>query len=346
VQSKINLNHITGTNGLKTGFTLMINSLYKIFHPEIFQGTLKKKNYFEGWYFKHVSADGRDAFAVIPGISLSDDSHSFIQYIDGNSGKTSYFRYPKEDFIFSRRKFEIQVGESAFTENGVILNLKESGVTISGKIIYTHLTRLPKTIMMPGIMGWYSYVPTMECNHGMVSAGHELSGSVEVNGVITDLTGGNGYIEKDWGTSFPESWIWLQCNNFDERSASVMISIAKIPWRGSYFMGFVAFFAMNGKIEVLATWNGSAIGSLKRIDQNNTEIILRRGSLTMKALVTKKGSGTLKAPSLGMMENIIKESLNSEVFVEIRNEDKHIFEGHGIRAGYEETDKIFTYFPI
>ncbi|MFC2081108.1 tocopherol cyclase family protein [Bacteroidota bacterium] len=23
-------------------------------------------------------------------------------------------------------------------------------------------------------------------------------------------------MEKDWGTSFPEAWIWLQCNNFSK----------------------------------------------------------------------------------------------------------------------------------
>jgi hypothetical protein len=55
-----------------------VASLYKIFHPEIFQGSLNGKNYFEGWYFKHVSENADDAFAVIPGISLSDDTHAFI----------------------------------------------------------------------------------------------------------------------------------------------------------------------------------------------------------------------------------------------------------------------------
>jgi hypothetical protein len=53
---------------------------------------------------------------------------------------------------------------------------------------------------------------------------------------------------------------------------------------------------------------------------------------------------TLKAPSLGLMEGIIKESLNSEVILELRNGRDIIFSGKGIRAGYEETDKIFKYF--
>ena len=42
-----------------------MKSLYRIYHPEVFQGALTDRNYFEGWYFKHVSADSGEAFAVI-----------------------------------------------------------------------------------------------------------------------------------------------------------------------------------------------------------------------------------------------------------------------------------------
>ena len=52
----------------------------KINNPIIFQGSLKKKNYFEGWYYKMVSADKNYSLALIPGISLNkDNSHVFIQ---------------------------------------------------------------------------------------------------------------------------------------------------------------------------------------------------------------------------------------------------------------------------
>lgn len=319
-------------------------SLYKIFHPEIFQGSLKKRNYFEGWYFKHVSADGKNAFAVIPGISLSDDSHSFVQFIDGSTGKSSYFRYEMRDFIYSDKEFRIQIGRSVFTLNGLSLDLVNEDFRIAGKISNSQIISLPKSILMPGIMGWYSYIPGMECNHGVLSVDHNLSGSVTINNDAVDFTGGKGYIEKDWGTSFPESWLWLQCNNFPATGVSVMISVAKIPWRGSFFIGFIAFAFLKGRTEVFATYNGARVTSLKRICKSVTEICIRKGDASLKALITRKGSGTLKAPSDGLMNSIIKESLDSEVSVEISRGDLLLFSGNGIRAGYEETDKIFTYF--
>ncbi len=56
----------------------------KIRNQILVQGTLKKKHYFEGWYYKQVSSNERRVISFIPGISLIDDDfHSFVQYIYG-----------------------------------------------------------------------------------------------------------------------------------------------------------------------------------------------------------------------------------------------------------------------
>jgi hypothetical protein len=321
-----------------------MRSLYRIYHPEIFQGSLSEKNYFEGWYYKHVSADAVKAFAVIPGVSLSEDPHSFIQFIDGSSGRTSYFRYPLNDFLFSRKKLEISLGKSFFSEKEIRFELENPDFGITGSIMYRGITRIPKHILMPGIMGWYSFIPGMECNHGVVSTGHSIEGSMTVNGQTSDFTGGRGYIEKDWGTSFPESWLWLQCNNFEREDISVMISVAKIPWMGSWFMGFISFITVSGRTNVLATYNGAKISRIRKINETHTEVVISKGKLTLIAITEKKGTGTLRAPVRGLMESIIKESLNSEVMLELKDGNSTLFAGRGLRAGYEETEKIFSYF--
>jgi len=321
-----------------------MKSLYKIFHPEVFQGSLKNKNYFEGWYFKHVSALADDAFAVIPGVSLSGDTHAFVQFNDGKTGRSSYFRYDISEFIFDRKKFIITIGNSTFTEEGISLDISNESFTIRGYIAYSGILKPPSNILMPGIMGWYSYVPYMECNHGVLSVTHDLKGSVTVNGDLRLMRGGKGYIEKDWGISFPESWLWMQCNSFTTQSASVMISVAKIPWRGSFFIGFIAFFSLNGKTTIMATYNGSRIESLKKNDDNTTSVVIRKGEMELKALITKKGEGVLKAPASGMMNNTIKESIDSDVSLEIYLSGKMIFSEYGTRTGFEETEGIFRYF--
>jgi tocopherol cyclase len=317
--------------------------LRKIFHPEVFQGSLKKKKYFEGWYFKHVSQTGDKAFAVIPGVSLSDDSHSFVQFIDGTTGKTGYFRFPVNEFNYDPHKLDLQLGNSRFRKDSIQVNLENKELKIEGDIKYSCIVKLPTGILMPGIMGWYSYVPTMECNHGVVSVDHRLSGWLTVNGVEFNYDNGRGYIEKDWGKSFPESWIWMHCNNFERDNVSAMISVAKIPWRRSYFIGFISFISIDGVLKIFASYNGARILSLQRIGRTS-ELVIKKGDLIYTTRITGKGSGFLKAPLEGSMKNIIKESIDSDVFVELKEGGNILFSGNGIRAGFEETDKIFTYF--
>ena len=44
-----------------------------IWKPEIFHGRRKKKDFFEGWYFKMVDYSEKNAYAVIPGVSIARD---------------------------------------------------------------------------------------------------------------------------------------------------------------------------------------------------------------------------------------------------------------------------------
>ena len=80
-------------------------------------------------------------------------------------------------------------------------------------------------------MGWYAYVPTMECFHGILSMNHTLTGQLTLNNSKLNFDGGKGYIEKDWGRNFPKNWIWAQSNHFLDSELSVSISLATLPWK-------------------------------------------------------------------------------------------------------------------
>ena len=69
-----------------------------ILNPSTYHGTDQKPPFFEGWYFKMVSADEKSKIAIIPGVFLGDDTHAFVQVIDGSDGKTEYFTFPCEYF--------------------------------------------------------------------------------------------------------------------------------------------------------------------------------------------------------------------------------------------------------
>jgi hypothetical protein len=318
--------------------------LYKTFHPEIFQGNLNKKNYFEGWFFKHCSKDLNHVLSVIPGIALNaSDPHAFIQTIEGISGKTNYISYPLETFEWDRRRLKIKLGSSSFSLEGIDLNITDEGIELAGRLHYHNPITFPGSILSPGIMGWYSYVPFMECYHGIVSANHDLKGSLTHNGEEIVFSGGKGYIEKDWGTSFPECWLWLQCNHFPARDASLFLSVAKIPWLGNYFMGFIAFLYIQGKYHTFSSYNGSKLSPVK-VEGETIGLELINRSYRLNINVFKSISGVLKAPKTGHMSRRIKESNDAVVGVTLSGKTgAAVFQETGQRAGLEVVGKVFEH---
>jgi hypothetical protein len=316
----------------------------RFLHPETFQGDLKKKNYFEGWYFKHVSRDLNHVWSFIPGVALTrHNPHAFIQVINGITGKTDYITYPLNQFSYEKTHLYLKIGDSVFTDKFMNLNIEKENINLSGYVEYRKIIRYPRTILSPGIMGWYSFVPYMECKHGIISVNHHLKGNITINGLSIDLNKGKGYIEKDWGTSFPEAWIWIQSNNFNDPETSFSFSLAKIPWLGRFFMGFIAFLYLKGRFYLFSTYNKSAITKIGHDDQSVT-VEMKNNNVVLRIKAIKNSFGELRAPASGDMSRRIKESIDSTVDLTLHDkEGKLIYEDSGKRAGLEIVEEIFKY---
>jgi hypothetical protein len=316
----------------------------RIFRPEVFQGSLKLKNYFEGWYFKHVTADLSNTLSIIPGVSLvKNDPHAFIQIINGSDATSHYVRYPLSEFSFDRRSLFVRIGSSLFSSNGIEADIEGENIRVAGKLAYRNMVTYPKSLLSPGIMGWYSFIPFMECNHGVVSVNHDITGNLTINGKETDFNGGKGYIEKDWGTSFPEAWIWVQSNNFGADEVSFMLSIAKIPWLGSFFTGFISFLYLRGQFYLFSTYGNSTFTLLKN-NSSEVEFEMRNRRHILRAGVQKRSFGELIAPVSGEMKRGIRESIDSEVQIRLSdNNNNAIYSGTGMNVGFEVTEEIFNY---
>jgi len=232
-------------------------SIKRIFNPEIYQGKYRHRNYFEGWYYKIIDKSAQNIIAIIPGVSITkEDKHSFIQFINARTGLTKYFRYKIEDFNYSETELDIEISNNHFNKFGLTVDFSSEDFSVSGNIGFINVVPFPKSIINPGIMGPFSFVPFMECHHGIINMHNELVGNITLNGVQIGFTGGYGYLEKDWGSSFPQSWIWLQSNHFDEEKTSVMFSLASIPWFHSHFDGLISFLRLRDKLYRFATYTG------------------------------------------------------------------------------------------
>jgi hypothetical protein len=295
----------------------------KVGHPEMFQGNKKTKKYFEGWYFKMVSSIDSSILCIIPGIALSHDGreqHAFIQIIDGKTTKTDYYSFPIEEFSFSRKEFAIKIGQNFFSEDKIILNIHSDSSFVSGEIQMSEQVKLSENkILNSGIMGWYRFVPFMQCYHGVVSLTHQLEGTLIKNGESYNFNQGKGYIEKDWGSSMPSAWIWMQSNNFKKGNSSFMLSIANIPWLGKSFTGFLGFFLHDSALYRFATYTHAKLqieGSGK--DTIFIKINDKKNMFSIEAV--NKNAGLIQAPVKGSMDRRIPESIAAKLQLTVQDQ--------------------------
>jgi hypothetical protein len=281
-------------------------------NPILFQGRNKNNNYFEGWYYKQVSENSKNSISIIPGISKSkEDSHAFIQTIISTSEsklETHYHRFSINDFYFNDEPFILKIEKNIFSCDVIDLNLFDNDYSLNGKLSFSSFTKIKTNTLYPNIMGYYAYIPIMECYHGIVSMNHYLNGSLSYNGKSINFDSGKGYIEKDWGTSFPREYIWLQCNNFENKDVSIMCSIANVPFMGASFQGLICNLSLKGKEYRFASYNDSKLKKLN-INDHELNIFLKKKNLELELNVKPSDTGVLKSPKIGLMNGSIKEGV-------------------------------------
>jgi tocopherol cyclase len=309
-------------------------------NPAYFRGKRKLKRYFEGWYFKCISADRRHAIAVIPGMAAdkAGKRHAFIQVINAVSGKTSYFHFPFADFAASSDRLDIRIAGNTFDANGMTLDIDTAEGRIKGRLDFSDARPYPVSRFHPGIMGPFTFIPFMECYHAIIHLHHRLHGVLDVDGDILDFEGGAGYLEKDYGRSFPRTYLWLQAGHFEGSNASFVFSRARIPFLGSEFDGFFAYFAdFDGHTARFATYNASKLEDWQVDPVSGTcSGRLTSPSCTLVFAAQMAGGGRLRAPVDGLMNREIIESITAEVCVELRTRDgKLLFQGTSREAGME-----------
>lgn len=272
---------------------------------------LHRKEYFEGWYYKQVTSDQRTVICLIPGLSVHEGKVSpFIQINSAQKiGQTWHQTTDWLDFADLRSQdepFLIQLGENTFRRDGISIAYHGARMQVTGKLDFRNAITPPGSRWAPTIMGPFSYLPGMECIHSVISLSHTIEGSLQINGRLVDFTQGKGYLEKDWGSSFPKRYVWMQSNHFAEEG-SIFFSWADIPMLGTYFHGYIAHLYYQGKHHRFATYTP---GRCKlQAGEHGVEIILTNRDSELQITATQVVGAELIAPYRGEMTHTIKEGL-------------------------------------
>jgi hypothetical protein len=314
---------------------------YKIKHPTIFQGDLKRNFYFEGWYYKLVDKSGKNIAAFIVGVALNrkeNNSHCFVQFFDGIKEYAHYFRYPIEEFWASESDFDVKIGPNRFSTNELHVDIDQEDVKIKGDLKFNDMSVFKAPGLGYGIMGAADFVPFLEGRHGVVAMDYQITGHLTIKGETVDFSEGRGYTEKDLGTSFPKAYIWMQTNHFERPNTSFMAAIARIPFFGIPFTGPLAAFLLNGQIYRFGPDNFSKL-RISEITQDTLKCTIGNRKYELQIDAQKSGGVWLPSPTQGDMSSKIQESLQAKIhitFIKKSGKKKLIlFEGLGTNAGLE-----------
>tara|TARA_Y200000002_G_scaffold54914_1_gene40243 strand:+ start:1160 stop:2131 length:972 start_codon:yes stop_codon:yes gene_type:complete len=312
----------------------MLNRLYSIWNPECYHGWGKKRRFFEGWYYKIVSQNQKYALAVIPGIAMDEngEKQAFIQILNGKKLKATYNKFNSAEFKPTPRKHELKIENNFFSNTNLILDLPN----IKGQLFFRNLNPWSNSFFSPGIMGPFSFVPFMECYHGILSMDHDIQGELFLDGEKISFDKGKGYIEKDWGHSFPVGYVWMQTNHFSQPGISLKVSIAKIPFLKSSFIGYIAGVLINGKLIEFTTYNGTKL-ILCKVSEKLVEIEMENNNYVLSIKAEREEATSLAAPISGFMTARIEESLDGNVHVILKNKKSNVtlLNDLGASAGIE-----------
>lgn len=317
-----------------------------VMRPLAFHGSREKGPFFEGWYFKNVSINGTQRWSIIPGVYIGrnpEDSHSFIQFMNGASGKSWYIEFPLSDFHADNEKFHVVIGKNEFFQDRMFLSVEREDFSAKGKLEFIDTKLWPVKLLSPGIMGWFAWVPGMECYHGVVSLDHAIQGTLAINKKEVDFSGGRGYIEKDWGKAMPKAWIWAQTNHFNKVGTSLTLSIAHIPFGPLSFNGFIAGLLLEGELYKFATYTGAKIETLI-VDEQQIKISMKDRNKRLEINALRGKTSNLQAPTISQMDRRITETLSAEItaVLSIRQGSRwhKVFEDTGKHAGLEVVGKL------
>lgn len=253
--------------------------------------------------------------ALIPGIA---NNKAFIQIITNENSYNTV--YPVSSY---KNNGNIQIGNCIFSKNGIKVDIDSRDVRVSGEISYSYLTPIKYDIM-----GVFKYFP-MECRHGIISMYHTLNGSLSINGKTFCFTDGVGYIEKDSGTSFPKTYLWIQCNDFKEK-CSIMVSIADIPFMGLNFRGCICVIYYRDREYRLATYLGVKIACF-----NDKKVVLRQGKYRLEIDISKNKGSMLYAPDEGVMTRTIHECASCKARFKFFTGDRLLFDFVSDNSSFE-----------
>ena len=214
--------------------------MLKRLKPTQLQGNLDKVNYFEGWFQKIYSQELKVTFIIIYGFATenTDDEIGFIQ-IHIPEQPIIHLKFNKADVYLDKFKHHIQFGSQLISNEKIYIKTECLQIDLS---ITTDAANKVKF----HTMGNYYLIPGIPCYHCVMIKNSSVKGVIIYNEKVYPLSSAFGYLEKNWGHSFPKKYLWLHAKDPTNPSNQLLFSQADILWSNRLYKKHFGFLEVNG----------------------------------------------------------------------------------------------------
>lgn len=272
----------------------MIRRLY----PTLLQGDITKCNYFEGWFQKIYIPELNTSIIIIYGFATGNEltKTGFIQlFIPGND--VIHINFPQHQINLSKQKHEVKLGPNYFSTNRI---------HIEHELVELDIEIIPQTKKVPkqNSMGIFYLVPGLPCYHSVLQINSSIQGIIKINNELIQLTHASGYLEKNWGTSFPEKYFWMHAQDPLNSTNQILYSQAEMRWRNKTFIKHVGFIQLNGQSFDLRKIHRKQL-VCNVYNSNQLEISINHMGIVLYFDLNEPTNTSFKSPSKGKMTNKI-----------------------------------------
>jgi hypothetical protein len=285
------------------------------YKPNSIRGTFERNKFFEGWFQKVYSKAHKASFILIYGYAThnSDDEFGFLQVLIPNQVPELVY-FPKNEVSCDIEKHIFRMGNNLLTTELIRID-------INGLRIDLNLKSSQPFRTFKNSMGYTYFIPNLPCYHSVLNTAQSVSGEIQHKGLCYTLDHEMGYLEKNWGTTFPESYFWVHAIDPNNPAISLLFSRAKIVWLGKTYIKHVGYFCFDGQqIELRELKNFSVSNS--NLGPENRSIQIRSASAHLDLALEYGREVLFKGPKDGALSRIIQHQTDASIKVSLIYENR------------------------
>jgi tocopherol cyclase len=184
--------------------------------------------------------------------------------------------------------------------------------------------------------GWLSYLPIFDPGWQILIAHGLATGWVEWQSKLYKFKDAPAYSEKNWGTSFPIKWFWINCNSFKHEPDLAITAgggIRKVFW-WQETVGLIAIHH-RGKFYEFAPWNSRVSWQVQPWGFWQMEAVNRDWQITLTGNTDLPGNYVRTPTAKGLVFNC-RDTTKGKLTLELKSHnDRIILQADSNLAGLE-----------